>query len=437
MVQWYLLCTGLGLNYAINVELSTQQEISEAKSSEKISTAVILTAVIGFTLILVGTIVTTSNIHIFDKYLFYKYALILGCITCTNLIQQLLINVYRYYKKLFRIAFVELFGAIIILLIALTYRKLELLNAVLLGLLGVGVVSIIVLLVRAPFKISFKVDFREARSLLKVGVPLLIYNVSYVMMTIISQTIISIFYSVEMMGYYTLANNIAMVILLGLNSISWIIYPDILHRTRAGLNNSEVMQTLGRITEVYSITVFITVYVSIIIIPLLYLILPQYKLTHEIIVILLLSQVVLSYCFGYNCLAVARKKQLIVATQSTIAVVIVAVLSLVVVLMKLSYVWIATAVLFGSYIFNILQAKAGNRIIENRNGSLASGINNIPFGNMLAIIVCLFGSLSGYQSIGAFSSFMLFIYLNKEKIVRTYAFCSARIKSGTVGLNTH
>lgn len=430
MVQWYLLSTGLGLNYAINVELSTQDRISDEILSEKINTALVVTAAVGFIIIVIGAIIHTFTIHIFDKYLFYKYALILGCITCTNLIQQVLINVYRYYRKLFRIALVELFSAIILLLIVLACRDIELINAILIGLFVTGLISIIILSIHAPFRISFRFNLREANTLVKIGIPLLIFNVSFIMMTIIAQTIISIFYSVETMGYYTLAKNIAGVILLGLTSIAWIIYPDILYRTREASNNSDVMRILEKITETYSMMVFITVYISIIMLPLLYLFLPQYKPTHEVIVILLLSQAVLSSCFGYNCLAIARKKQMLIAMQSIFAVLIVAILSLLVVLMKLNYVWIAVTVLFASYIFNILQTKAGIKILANHIDSSPNRIAAVPFGNILVILICLFGSLSGYPSISAFVSFIIFVYLNKDKLIRTYVFCAEKIHSG-------
>lgn len=430
MMQWYLLSTGLGINFAINVELSAQNEISSVNLSKKINTALVMTGMIGLTIITFGLIIQIYSIHIFDKYVFYEYALILGCITFTNLIQNVLINIYRYYRKLFRIAMVELFNAILILFIVFNYTSTELINALLIGMFVSGIVSIIILLIRSPFKISLRLDFYEACRLLKVGIPLLIYNISFIMMTIIAQTIISIFYSIETMGYYTLANSIAGAILLGLNSITWIIYPDILYRTREGMNNGDVMTILEKITEAYSMMVFITVYLSIMMLPLLYVFLPQYRPTHEVIVILLLSQAILSHCFGYNCLAIARKKQMLIATQSIFAVLIVGILSFLVVLMKLNYVWIAVTVLFASYIFNILQTKAGIKILANHIDSLPSRINAISFANILVILICLFGSLLGYPSTGAFFSFMIFVYLNKDKLIRTYVFCAEKIHSG-------
>jgi O-antigen/teichoic acid export membrane protein len=432
MMLWYLLSTGLGVNYAINVELSTQDEISKEKLSEKINTALVMTAVIGFTIILIGTIFQIFKFHIFDKYIFYKYTLIIGCITCTNLIQQVLINVYRYYRKLFRIALVELLSATFLLLIALSFRGFELINAILLGLLVSGLISITILLINAPFGISLRLNFREANTIIKVGIPLLIYNVSFLMMTIIGQTIISIYFSVETMGYYTLANNIAGAILLGIHSIAWIIFPDVLFKTRESVNNSEVMRISEKITEVFSIIVYITVYISIIMLPLLYLFLPKYKPTHKVIVILLLSQAVLSHCFGYLCLALARKKQLLIAKKSISAVLIVAILSILVVIIKLDYIWIAVTVLFASYIFNILVIKSGIKIISDHIHYLPNRINNISFSNILVLIICFFGSILGYPSIGAVLSFMLFFYLNKDKVIRTYVFCVEKIQSGNM-----
>lgn len=429
MMQWYLLSIGLGVNYAINVELSTQDDLSKAELFDIINNALLVTAIIGLIVIFIGAILHIFNIHLFEKYLFYRYVLILGCITSTNLIQQVLINVYRYYNKLFRIAFVELFSASLLLLIALTYKDLQLIDAILIGILMTGLISIVILLIDAPFKLSFQLKYPQVKTLLKIGIPLLIYNVSFLMMNIIAQTIISVFYSVETMGYYTLANNIAVAILLGINSITWIIYPDILFRTREGLNENTVMQFLDKLTDVYSVSVYITIYISLFMFPLLYLYLPQYKPTYPLIVILLFSQAVLSYCFGYNCLAIARKKHKIVATQSILSVLIVAILSCFVVIVKLSYVWIAVSVLFASYIFNILQTKAGINIILNHAHSYNNKVNGISFGNIIVIIICLSGSVSHYPGIITLLSFMLYVYLNKNKLIRAYGIYAEIIQS--------
>jgi len=420
MMQWYLLSTGLGINYAINVELSTQDNLSNDKLSDIINTAIFMTIMIGIIVVILGAILHTFAIHIFDKYLFYKYALILGCITCANLIQQVLINVYRYYKKLFRIALVELFSAALLLSIALIYKDFELINAILIGLLVTGLISIAILLIHAPFKLSLQLNIREAKTLLSVGIPLLIFNVSFFMMTIVAQTIISAFYSVETMGYYTLANNITGAILLGINSITWIILPDILFRTREGLNNSEVSIFIEKITVMYSVTVFITVFIAIIMLPLLYLFLPQYQSTHPVIVILLLSQVVLSYCFGYNCLAVARRKQMLIATLSLLTVLIVAILSYTVVLLKISFVWIAVAVLIATQVYNILQTKAGINIISNSKYTHRNKISGLKYYDILIMIICIFGSLSRYSIAITVFSFAIYLLINKDKLVIAY-----------------
>jgi hypothetical protein len=234
------------------------------------------------------------------------------------------------------------------------------------------------------------------------------------------------------MGYYTLANTISGAILLGINSITWVVLPDILFRTREGLNNSEVMRFLEKITDLYSVTVFITVYIAIIMLPLLYLFLPQYQPTHAVIVILLLSQAVLSYCFGYNCLAIARRKQMLIATQSILTVLIVAMLSYFVVLFELNFIWIAVAVLFASYVYNILQTKAGIKIISNHNHPFRNKNNGISFGDIFVLIICLFGSMSRYSGIVTVLSFMLYIYFNKDKIIRTYIFYAGKIQSGNL-----
>jgi hypothetical protein len=242
------------------------------------------------------------------------------------------------------------------------------------------------------------------------------------------RTVLGVFYSVETMGYYSLANSIANATLLGFKAVSWVVFPDILSKIYDGVSDRAAAKTVQEISDLYSTSVFLTVFGMILLFPLLFSFLPQYKPAEVTLDILLLSQAILSVCFGYNAVAIARKNQLKVAGISIIATAVVAGFSLLVAFLKLPFVWIAVAILAGSFVFTLLQARLGYRTINK--GYVQDGYfkSILPLGSFVAVLFSLIGSLSGYTILGGLIGLAIFSIANKGKLelVWDFAFRKAR-----------
>lgn len=407
LLQQYLQFANLGLPYAVNVQLSTEAMDHPEKRKPILNVAFTMIILIATLLALVGLGTQILTPTLFEKYGFSQFAGIVGIVAGLFQVQLLLTFVYRQYGKLSRIAASDMLGAFLPLMAALAFRDEALIMALLYSLALAEIISVIIFMIRPPFEISLSLNPRYMQSLLRVGIPLLVYNFSFVLIAIIARTIISVFYSVETLGFYTLASSLSAISLLGVSAVAWVVFPSLLAQTREGVSDAVVERTIAKVNDTYVIAVFLTVYVTILVLPVFFAFLPQYKPAEPVLVVLLLSEALFSISFAYNIVAISRGKQLVVAGASLTAVAVVAGLGLLVALLKLDFVWISMAVLAGAFVYMVLQVRIGSRLLNLgrvQKGHL-SGI--LPWSSIAGILLFLLGAMSGYQFLlGGFGLFV-------------------------------
>jgi O-antigen/teichoic acid export membrane protein len=423
LVTQYLSYSGLGLQFALNVELATTPVPTHCRSS---SVALTLTGVIAAGLIVIGLVIQSTHFRLFAKYSFSQYALAIGLIAALSLVQQVYTNIYRIYGKLIEIAGVEIVSALLLLLLTFVFRGQALITALLCGLVASTAFAVMVFVLRAPFAFCFSLDRAYARPLLRLGIPLLIYNASFYLITMVAQTVVSIFYSLETMGYYTLASSIANVALLGFNSIAWIAYPIVLGKTHQDAPDEDAGRVTDRVNVVLGTGVFLMVFAVVLGLPILFLVLPHYAHARGVVTVLLLSQALLMSSFGYNCLAIARRKQMAIANVSMLSVLVVTVLAIMAGIIHVDFIWVAIAVLAGSALFSLFQARIGSELL---GGIKLRQI--VPVGSIASVAVCLAGTLAGYPFTGAVLGSTVYLATNKNKILEVWNVCSPYIISSS------
>jgi O-antigen/teichoic acid export membrane protein len=409
MLQYLAYC-GLGLQYAINVELATDPKADHQSS---ISVTLTLSALIALVLMIAGVAVQVFGLILFDKYSFHQYASVVGFTAGATVLQQVYTNIYRVYGRLAEVAISELFSAVVLIVVVFGFRAEALLSALLIGLALSAAFSIVLFMARAPFRLSLCLDQYWTRALLKMGLPLLFYNASFYLIAMVAQTVIGIYYSVIAMGYYTFAGSVANAILLGFNSISWVVFPNILARTRLDLPDDETLRTTDRVNVLFGTGVFLVVFAGLLLLPALFFVLPSYAPSYGALTILLLSQGLLSSSFGYNCLAIARRRQMAVAKISLGSVLVVGCLAVLFGMLKLPFLWVAVAVLLGSFVFTALQSRLGASLIVGGRERFRS---ILPFSTIVAIALCAGGVLVRHPFIGALGGSIGFVFGNRSRV---------------------
>lgn len=429
LMNQYLSYTSFGMQYAINVEMSVDSVDDVERQEKYIGVTLTVTAIIATILALTGLAIQYFEVPLFEKYSFNQYVFALGIIVGLTHIKQILTNIYRVRGKLTRIMIGEFLFAFIPLLAAMIFRGEALITALLVSMAGSSLITLIIYLVNAPFKIVPQLDRAATKHLLIVGIPLLIYNLSFALMTIAGRTIVSISYSVETMGYFAMANSITVATLLGLRAAIWVVFPKVLTRSRLGLPDEEVAATVNKLNDLYSTAVFLAVFAMILSLPLLFAILPQYKPAADVLIVLLLSQAILSIVAGYNAVAIARKKQLMVAVIAIVAVIFIVLTGGLFAWLQWDYLWVAIAMLGGSFLYTFLQARLGTRLIHNNNFRQGYLNSILPVGSIIAIALVLIGVFTGFPWLFSSLGLLVFILTRRDAIGRIWVFVAAKLKA--------
>ncbi len=429
LVQQYLSYTNFGLQYAVLVDLSTDSGGDTRRQERSVSVALMLTLGSAAALILLGLGVQVFGIKLFEKFEFSQYVLLVVAYTGLAHLQHVLTNIYRVYKKLLQIAISELLNAVILLAVVFVFEDEALVWALLGSMVVAALASISLYLVRIPFKLRLEFDFSLARRLLASGVPLLVYNVSYYLIMVAARTVLAAFYSIEEMGYYSLASSLTTATLLGLQSAAWLVMPDVFSRTHQGVKDEDALKTVSKVNGLYSTAVFLVVFTVILLMPVLFLYLPHFRPAGQTITVLLLAQGVLSVSFGYNALAIARRKHNHVAMISLLAVLIVLSGSLAAAWLKLSFEWIAFAVLLGALVYTLLQSRLGARLIGGEDGGRSSLAEVLPVGSLLAVGCFLAGYLFDVPLIAGLIGMLVYCVTSWKRLRTIWDFAKGKLAS--------
>lgn len=353
LYQQYLSYTNLGINYSVNSELALLGNIAEEKK-KIIDSAFSITLIVTIFLFLFSTIIYFYKVELFPFQNSFNYIFILFGLTVLTHFQQIFVNIFRIEKKLKEIIIGEIFLSSALLVTVFFYQGISLVNAVF------YVWILLLLLINLYYysiynnKISFNTD--RIISLLKSGFPLLIYAFSYYLMGLILRTLVGFFYPTVIMGYFSFANNITTAVMLGLDTITWIIFPAVITRlSDENLKNLELTNYLVSFTNKIVVIVLLVVLISVLSLPLLFLILPQYNKVESSLLILLINQIVFNSAFVLISLCIARKMHKQIAIISLLSVTISGIISLLCSINHFHYIWLVVSNIIGSLIFiNVL-----------------------------------------------------------------------------------
>lgn len=391
LYQQYLSYTNIGIQYSVNAELAliTNSESQEVKKKRIIDSAFSLTSIISVFLLFIAFLIYFNKIELFPFEGSYKYSFILISLTILTHFQQIFVNILRIEKKIKEIILSDIIISLSILSIILFFDGVNLVNAV----FYVWAIVLACVVLYFKFLYSRNINFTtdEVKLLLKVGLPLLIYNFSYYLMGLILRTLVGLFYPTIIMGYFSFANNITTAVMLGLDTITWVIFPSVIAKLAAGsFNNLELRDYLISFTNKLVVIVFTVIFASLLVLPLLFLILPQYKMVEYSLSILLINQIIFNSAFAMISLCIARKMYLQIAIISLLSVTISGTMSLLFSIYHFNFIWLAVSNIIGSLIFiNILILFITKKI----NISYSSVITSFSWSLQLALLISVIAAV--------------------------------------------
>lgn len=413
LVSQYLGYSRLGAEYAATVFLATS---ARDESPQHITRSLALVMFSLIFLFLLGFVVQIIEIPIFQKFDFRSYSTMVLIVVGLQNVQAVLTNVYRVYRGLVRIAAAELLSVLIPLLAIFLFPADELIQALLGAMVLSAIMAISIFVIQAPFSLFTKIELHSLKIVIAAGIPLLLYNVSVYLITDSGKIVVSALYSVQTMGYYSFATSITRAVLLGVNAIAWVILPAVLSKVHLGVDDSIAFRSIRRVNRLYRTALTTLMLSTIIALPVLFNIMPDYKPIESTLIILLLSQIVSGIGFGYSSVSTARKKYVQAATLSAVATGISALLCLTIAWLQLDVTWIALSILVGLTVNTMLQIQLGRSLLKVSAAETEGWMQIFPPGIILAVLSVLVSSLVGYTEIGAVLAILIFIVLDRDDL---------------------
>lgn len=352
LYQQYLSYSNLGLQYSVNTEMALS--LNEMARRKVINSALTGTAIIAGVLLIIFSVVFFLKIQLFPYKDSHRYVFILFCLTIFSNFQQIFVNYFRAIKRLRPILISELITAVSSLCVIPFYTGIDLINAIFFAWIISIFFSLLFFIKNYDYKISFGLS--HFQYLLKTGFPILIYVFSYYLMGLVVRSLIGSFYSVSVMGYFSFATNITTAIMLGIDTITWIIFPTLIGKLGDHtLDKGALSKYLIEFTNKLVILVIIIVSLSIASLPILFYFLPKYIPIEYSLVILLVNQIVFNSGFAFVSLCIARKMHTKMALISLISVIIGGIICFIFCHYKLQYIWLVVSNIIASLCFvNIL-----------------------------------------------------------------------------------
>jgi len=426
LIQQYLSYTNLGVQYAINLELAISDMEDQKAHSLLINSSLFISTIIFILLLFTGIILRALSISLFPAYHTSEYILFILIVVGLTNFREIFSNIYRVYNRLIRISIAEILFALIPFSVIFFFREKYLIYALLISMIIALVLGNFLFVHRTPFELALEISIRNLKTLLKISIPLLIYNASFYLIMISSRTIVSFFYSVAMMGMYSLAYSITNATFLGLNALSWVFFPVILSRVKLGIDDSSVTNTIEKVTKLYGTLVFCVVIIAILFSPIIFLYLDHYKPIECVLNIFFITQGVLTLNLAHISVALARKKQMRIVLYSLGSLLLMIITGIGIGINQLHIKWLAFATFVATLLFVF-----STTLFVSRKIILCSDILRKTFSLrvLIPIALIIISNLFWDSYYIAILGAILFFILNKENIVYLIKYLKYNLKT--------
>ena len=411
LIIQYLNQINLGIAHSVNAIIAIHKN-KEWYAQKVIGTSLTMLAGLSILVILFFAGNELFNLDIGSKYNFSTYAPVVAAIGVLGYFNSLFSNIFRVYGKVIEIA-INQSAFPVLMLVAIVFFKGENLLWALVGAnLIAYLLSLILFLIKTPVKLNPIFISRLVKTIQIKGWHLFVYNTSFYLIIISTKTFVSAYYSVEEFGYFTFAFALANVVLLLLQSFSFLIFPKLINRL-ASATSDKAQELLEMIRKVYISTSHLLIHFAILLFPLFILFFPQYNQSSDAFRTIALTVVLYTNSFGYSGLLIAKGLEKKLGYLSLFALIINVISAYIVVeifQVRFAYVIIATMVTYFIYVFFL--GYLGRKKLD-LNSSFLSVFNDLyPVSLLIPFIVSWVLIITSVPNLYFIIPISLFIIMN-------------------------
>lgn len=380
------------INFGISHSVITIAAINKHKKNYVSNITGNAVVTLSFLSLVLGVIFLSNYIFDWDfgeKYNFSTYSLFILLIAILTYFNNLFSNILRVYGRIMEMAFSQSLLPLATVGVLFFYREEDLLLALTWTSAFTTLISFFVFIIRVPIKININFNLKLWKTIQKKGLHLFIYNSSFYLIVLSTRSFISYYFEIKEFGYFTFAFSLANVLILLLDSFSFLIWPKLLNRL-SKLNNLESYKLISEIRKVYITSTHGLLHIVICLFPYFLIIFPKYNQTHIAFCLIAMTIVLFTNSFGYQGLIIARGKEKLIGILSVITLVMNISLCYILILwfhVNYDYVILATMI---CYIFYIIILSIIGRLTLKLNLNVKELFNDIfPINLFLPFITSL------------------------------------------------
>lgn len=413
LIIQYFNQLNLGISHSVNAIISIHKK-KEWYVQKVVGTSLTMLLGLSLIVILLYAINIMFDLNLGEKYDFSKYAFVTVLIGVLGYFNSLFSNIFRVYGKIFELA-INQSSFPLLMLLAIFFFKGEKLLWALVGANFISfLISFVLYVINSPVKLRFLWIGRIIKTIQVKGWNLFIYGTSYYMIIISTKSFIIGFYSVEEFGYFTFAFALGNVILLLLQSLSFLITPKLFNRL-ASASTEKATSILILVRDVYITTSHLMVHLAIFFFPFFIYFFHQYHQSANAFKLISLTVVLFTNSFGYSGLLIAKGYDKILGQLSFFALlfnIMFAFLLTKIFHVPFTYVILATMVTYFGYVF--LLGCIGREKLKLKTDVL-SVLNDIyPIRLFMPYLLSLGFIIFSAPNIFFGLPFILFVLLNNK-----------------------
>jgi len=388
LIIGYIGQINFGISQSVNVLVSVNKQ-DEAYSKKIINNGMSLMLILSLLIAVFFGFIYFYRIEMGEKYEFTQFILPVILLTMISHITSYLSGFFRIYGHILSIAVYQSIYPILVLLVIPFFRGIELVWAMLIVNIFSFLLALVYFILKSPVKLGIQFEWDTVKFIQKKGWHLFVYGASFYLIILTTNAFISGNYEVEEFGYYTFSYSLANVVLLLLNSISFLVFPKMLNRF-ASSTNVEVQQLLSSVRAAFISLSHLLIHSVILLYPVFIYFFSQYESTVEVFRLTALTVVLYTNSFGYQGYLMAKgeeKKIALVAFSALIMNIVLCYIMINFFNVPFSMVILATMLTYFFYVH--VSAKLGRKKLELKDDFINTLKDVFPIRMMLPFAVSI------------------------------------------------
>ena len=223
------------------------------------------------------------------------------------------INYFRLINDFRKINYIELINSVLAFILIIIFIKNYKIYSVLFGMAIANLIVFIYGYISSK-KIQLSIDSVIFKNLISVGIPLLIYNLGFYILTTVDRVMTIKFLGYTDLGYYTFSNQIVNGTLIFITSVLFLYYPKAIKTLNFESNNNktDILEKTLKFTKYIEVFgVILCLFGAILIHPFVNIIVPKYLVSINIYRILVFGVVATQIAYFANVFIVSNKNKYI------------------------------------------------------------------------------------------------------------------------------